>query len=100
MFDCLQYCTLRFAASSRRRLRHKPCAELTDSGELSCSNLDSDEDMRLSESDCEESKENADVIDNIPVNLDIYVTRDGTEWIPHNSNVPGRFATRNVFEKQ
>ncbi|GFW05024.1 hypothetical protein TNCV_598181 [Trichonephila clavipes] len=41
--------------------------------EESCSNLDSDEDMRLSENDCEESTESVDVIDNIPVNPDIYV---------------------------
>ncbi|GFT89195.1 uncharacterized protein TNCV_3085711 [Trichonephila clavipes] len=46
----------------------------------------------LSESDCEESEESADVIDNIPVISDSYVTRD---WILHNSNVPGRFVTRN-----
>ncbi|GFW37234.1 hypothetical protein TNCV_5021321 [Trichonephila clavipes] len=52
---------------------------------------DSDEDIRLSESDCEESEESADVIDNIPVNPNVYVARDGNEWIPYNSNVPGRF---------
>ncbi|GFW89901.1 hypothetical protein TNCV_2979971 [Trichonephila clavipes] len=44
----------------------------SDDGELSCSNLDSEEDIRLSESDCEESEESADIIDNIPVNPDIY----------------------------
>ncbi|GFV70970.1 uncharacterized protein TNCV_2355141 [Trichonephila clavipes] len=38
----------------------------------------------MSESDCNESEENADVIDNVPVNPDIYVARDGTEWISHN----------------
>ncbi|GFV24913.1 hypothetical protein TNCV_883791 [Trichonephila clavipes] len=54
---------------------------------------DSDEDVRLNESDCEESEESADVIDNISVNSDIYVAKDGIEGIPHNSNVPGRFAT-------
>ncbi|GFV67036.1 uncharacterized protein TNCV_357211 [Trichonephila clavipes] len=43
----------------------------SDGGELSCSNLDSDEDIRLSESDCEESGESADEIENIPVNRDI-----------------------------
>ncbi|GFT90693.1 hypothetical protein TNCV_4074711 [Trichonephila clavipes] len=32
----------------------------SDGGGLSCSNLDSDEDIRLSESDCEESEESAD----------------------------------------
>ncbi|GFW63820.1 uncharacterized protein TNCV_3744251 [Trichonephila clavipes] len=69
----------------------------SDAGELSCSNLDSDEDIRLSESDCEESEEIADIIDNIPVNSDIYVARDGTEWIQRNSYVPGRFVTRNVL---
>ncbi|GFX74957.1 uncharacterized protein TNCV_1845291 [Trichonephila clavipes] len=58
-------------------------------------NKESDEDIRLSES---ESKESADEIDNISVNTDIYVTRNGTEWIPHNSNVPGRFATPNVLQ--
>ncbi|GFT16488.1 uncharacterized protein TNCV_281251 [Trichonephila clavipes] len=64
---------------------------------LSCYNLNSDEDARLSESDSEESEESADVIDNIPVNPAIYVARDATEWISHNSNVPGRFATRYVL---
>ncbi|GFX58234.1 hypothetical protein TNCV_4049921 [Trichonephila clavipes] len=42
----------------------------SNDGELSCSNLGSDEDIRLSESDCEESEENADIIDNIPENHD------------------------------
>ncbi|GFW22584.1 hypothetical protein TNCV_1478811 [Trichonephila clavipes] len=56
----------------------------SDDGELSYSNLDSDEEIRLSESDYGESEEKADVIDNIPVNPDIYVVREGTEWIPHN----------------
>ncbi|GFW12529.1 uncharacterized protein TNCV_817811 [Trichonephila clavipes] len=46
----------------------------SDGGELSCSNLDSDEDIRLNESDCEESVENADIIDNIPVNADTYIS--------------------------
>ncbi|GFU45976.1 transposable element Tcb1 transposase [Trichonephila clavipes] len=36
-----------------------------DGDGLSCSNLDSDEDIRLSESDCEESEESVDIIDNI-----------------------------------
>ncbi|GFX25468.1 hypothetical protein TNCV_1998691 [Trichonephila clavipes] len=31
--------------------------------------------------------------DNIPVNPDIYVVRDDTDWIPHITNVPGRFMT-------
>ncbi|GFS91932.1 uncharacterized protein TNCV_1931081 [Trichonephila clavipes] len=54
--------------------------------------------IRLNESDCEEFEVNADVIDNIPVNADIYVTRDDTDWIPHNSNVPGRFTPINVLQ--
>ncbi|GFY18895.1 transposable element Tcb2 transposase [Trichonephila clavipes] len=58
----------------------------------------SDEDIKVNENDCEESEESADVIDNIPVNPNIYVTRDGTEWIPYNINVPGRFETRNVLQ--
>ncbi|GFV58887.1 hypothetical protein TNCV_1825951 [Trichonephila clavipes] len=56
---------------------------LLDSGELSCSNLDSDEGIRLSESDFEKLEERADVIDNSPVILDIFVARDGTEWPYH-----------------
>ncbi|GFT89773.1 uncharacterized protein TNCV_1665441 [Trichonephila clavipes] len=48
-----------------------------DGGELFCCNLDSDEDKRLSETDCEESEESATEIDNIPVNPDVYVTRKG-----------------------
>ncbi|GFT11696.1 hypothetical protein TNCV_264831 [Trichonephila clavipes] len=52
-----------------------------DNGELcvcvcvSCSTLDSDEGIRLNESDCEESEESADVFNNIPVNPDIYVSK-------------------------
>ncbi|GFT07612.1 uncharacterized protein TNCV_4045671 [Trichonephila clavipes] len=65
----------------------------SDGGQLSCSNLDSVKDIRLSDSDCEESEESADIIDNIPVNIDIYIAKDGPEWIPHNRNVPGKFAT-------
>ncbi|GFV65230.1 hypothetical protein TNCV_4572301 [Trichonephila clavipes] len=61
----------------------------SDGDELSCTNINSDEDIRLRESDCEESEENADIIENIPVNLDLYIDRDDTEGIPHNSNVPG-----------
>ncbi|GFW33304.1 uncharacterized protein TNCV_2859811 [Trichonephila clavipes] len=53
----------------------------SESGELSCCNLDSDEVIRLSESDCEESEKSVDVIDNIPVNPDIQVARNGTECI-------------------
>ncbi|GFV36588.1 hypothetical protein TNCV_2261071 [Trichonephila clavipes] len=68
-----------------------------DGDELSCSNLNSDEDIRLSKSNCEESKKSSEEIDNIAVNLDIYVTRYETEWILYNNNVPGRFATRNVL---
>ncbi|GFW19157.1 uncharacterized protein TNCV_254841 [Trichonephila clavipes] len=63
------------------------------------SNLDSDEDVRLNQSDCKESEEKTDIIDYIPVNTDIYIARDGTEWIPHNSNVLGRFVTRNVLQQ-
>ncbi|GFU93387.1 uncharacterized protein TNCV_1861171 [Trichonephila clavipes] len=48
----------------------------SDDGELSCSNLYSDEDIRLIESDYEEFEESADEIDNIPVNPDIYVVRE------------------------
>ncbi|GFX56602.1 uncharacterized protein TNCV_3954291 [Trichonephila clavipes] len=40
----------------------------------------SDEDIRLSESDCEKSEESADVIDTIPVNPDIYVSRAQIEF--------------------
>ncbi|PRD30374.1 UNVERIFIED_CONTAM: hypothetical protein NCL1_26588 [Trichonephila clavipes] len=47
----------------------------SDGGELSCSNLDSDEDIELNESDYEESEESADEIDSIPANKDIYVVR-------------------------
>ncbi|GFV81824.1 hypothetical protein TNCV_1057131 [Trichonephila clavipes] len=66
----------------------------SNSGQLSYSNLDSDEYIRLSESDCKASKR-AD--ENIPVNLDIYAARESTEWITHDSNAPGRFSTQNVL---
>ncbi|GFU42170.1 histone-lysine N-methyltransferase SETMAR [Trichonephila clavipes] len=42
----------------------------SNGGELSCFNLDIN--IRLSEKDCEEYKESADEIDNIPVNPDTY----------------------------
>ncbi|GFU36511.1 hypothetical protein TNCV_796141 [Trichonephila clavipes] len=44
----------------------------------------SDEVIRLSESYYEESEESTDIIDNIPVNSDVYVAKDGAKWIPHN----------------
>ncbi|GFV76146.1 hypothetical protein TNCV_4672351 [Trichonephila clavipes] len=46
-----------------------------DSGELSCFNLDSDEDIRLYENDSYslESEESPDEINNFPVTLDIYI---------------------------
>ncbi|GFT52529.1 hypothetical protein TNCV_14921 [Trichonephila clavipes] len=65
----------------------------SDSDDLSCSYLDFDEDLKLTESDCEKSDESADVIDKIPVNPNIYVSRNDTKWIPHNNNFLGRFAT-------
>ncbi|GFV45618.1 hypothetical protein TNCV_127621 [Trichonephila clavipes] len=52
-----------------------------------------DEDIGLNERDCDESEESSHVIDNTPVNPDIYVTRDSTESIPCNSIVPGRLVT-------
>ncbi|GFX82296.1 uncharacterized protein TNCV_973081 [Trichonephila clavipes] len=51
----------------------------SDGDELSYSYLDSNKFLRLSESDCEESEDSTNEKDNIPVNPDIYVTRDGTE---------------------
>ncbi|GFS83163.1 hypothetical protein TNCV_1287491 [Trichonephila clavipes] len=51
----------------------------SNGGELSCLNLNSDEDIRLNESDCNESEESGDEVDNAPVNSDIYVIRDGAE---------------------
>ncbi|GFV42149.1 uncharacterized protein TNCV_3163811 [Trichonephila clavipes] len=70
-----------------------------DGGKLSCSNLDSNKYILLRESDCEESEERADVIDNIPVNPDIFVAGDSPDSIQHNSNIPGRFVTRNVLRQ-
>ncbi|GFT30949.1 uncharacterized protein TNCV_1683231 [Trichonephila clavipes] len=46
----------------------------SDGGELCCSNLDSDKDIRFRESDYEESKESGYEINNIPVNPDIYMS--------------------------
>ncbi|GFV58856.1 hypothetical protein TNCV_1260831 [Trichonephila clavipes] len=42
-------------------------------------NLDANEDIRLNESDYEESKDSADVVENIPINLDICVASDDAE---------------------
>ncbi|GFV29093.1 hypothetical protein TNCV_4601251 [Trichonephila clavipes] len=39
--------------------------------------------IRLSESDYEESEESADIIDNNPVNPDLYIFTDVTEGITH-----------------
>ncbi|GFV67377.1 uncharacterized protein TNCV_3671321 [Trichonephila clavipes] len=47
--------------------------------ELFCSNLYSEEGIRLPESDCEESEESSDEIDFIPVNSDINVSKDEAE---------------------
>ncbi|GFT75433.1 hypothetical protein TNCV_3394231 [Trichonephila clavipes] len=69
----------------------------SDGGGMPCSNLDSDDDIRLSECYSEGSEESADVNDNILIRYGIYVARDGTEWIMHNSNFPDRFTTRNVL---
>ncbi|GFW90195.1 transposable element Tcb1 transposase [Trichonephila clavipes] len=69
------------------------------------SSVDSDE-VRLSESDdCEESDESVDIIDYIPVNPDIYIARDGTEWIAHNSSFLAdlrleMFCDKAVFQPQ
>ncbi|GFU81490.1 hypothetical protein TNCV_4926211 [Trichonephila clavipes] len=41
----------------------------SDSDEMSSSNLDSDEHLRLSGSDCKEYEERRDIIDNIPVSV-------------------------------
>ncbi|GFW38446.1 hypothetical protein TNCV_1332991 [Trichonephila clavipes] len=71
----------------------------SDGGELSCSNVASDEGQRLSDSHCKESEGSADEIDHIPVNSDIYGARDGTEGIPHSGKVLDRFAIRNVFRQ-
>ncbi|GFY06186.1 hypothetical protein TNCV_3108651 [Trichonephila clavipes] len=70
-------------------------------GEASCSNLDSDEDIRFSENDCEESEESVDIIDNILVTSDIYIymARVDTERISHDSTAPGKFAIRNVLQQ-
>ncbi|GFT38304.1 uncharacterized protein TNCV_2638661 [Trichonephila clavipes] len=54
---------------------------------------------RLNEIDCEVSEESVNVINNIPINTDAYVARDDTEWIPHNSNDSGIFATRNALRQ-
>ncbi|GFS63349.1 hypothetical protein TNCV_2308811 [Trichonephila clavipes] len=45
----------------------------SDGRKLSSSNLDSDEDIRLREGDCEESEESAGEVDNIPVNPYMYL---------------------------
>ncbi|GFV97560.1 uncharacterized protein TNCV_2040681 [Trichonephila clavipes] len=68
----------------------------SDGGELFCSSFDSDE-RRLRENTVNESEESADEIDNIPVNPGVYVSRVNTEWLHHNSSVPGRFAIRNAL---
>ncbi|GFV57732.1 uncharacterized protein TNCV_4463301 [Trichonephila clavipes] len=59
----------------------------------------SDEDISLSDGDCEESEESADEINNNTANPDIYDARDGTEWIPHNNKVPGRFTKQDVLRQ-
>ncbi|GFV29014.1 hypothetical protein TNCV_749691 [Trichonephila clavipes] len=73
------------------------CAWMAADGAVSCTR--SDENIRLSKVDCKESEESADLIDNIPLKPDIYVAKDDKECIPHNSNVPGRFATKQQSSK-
>ncbi|GFX33616.1 transposable element Tc3 transposase [Trichonephila clavipes] len=83
-------------ANSLRELSEKE----SDDDELFCSNSDSDEDIRLSKSDCEESEESVDEIDEIPVNPNLYVARGGIEWVLHISKVPRDpkcFATKQWF---
>lgn len=48
---------------------------------------------------CKKSEESADEIDTIPVNPDICVARDGTEWMLQNGNVPDRFANPNELKQ-
>ncbi|GFT99751.1 hypothetical protein TNCV_1141231 [Trichonephila clavipes] len=72
---------------------------LREISENVCESDDSDEDTRFSESYCEESEESACIIDNISINSDIHIAREGTEWIQHNSNVPDRFATKQWSDK-
>ncbi|GFV30927.1 hypothetical protein TNCV_4013611 [Trichonephila clavipes] len=60
---------------------------------------DSDEDISLNERDYEDSEESVELIENIPINSDKYITSDSTKLVPHNSNVPGRFATLNVLRR-
>ncbi|GFX20391.1 hypothetical protein TNCV_3487491 [Trichonephila clavipes] len=63
-----------------------------DGGELSCSNLDSDEDIRFRESDCEESEENADEFDHIPCRTKIaelisYGWIAALQWVPSHVGI-------------
>ncbi|GFU36250.1 hypothetical protein TNCV_558961 [Trichonephila clavipes] len=59
--------------------------------------LDSDEDIRLSKSDCGEFEKSAEEIDNISVNPEIYVARDGTKWILHNGILAVDGAERKTY---
>ncbi|GFW48842.1 hypothetical protein TNCV_3900401 [Trichonephila clavipes] len=61
---------------------------LRNISENESASLDSDEIMRLNERDCEESDESEDVIDDTPVNPDIYVARDGAECNSKVTNCP------------
>ncbi|GFW82741.1 hypothetical protein TNCV_3493111 [Trichonephila clavipes] len=54
------------ALNSRRYSTSEISKNESNGGELSCCNLNSDEDISLRESDCEESEERVDIIDNIP----------------------------------
>ncbi|GFV56213.1 hypothetical protein TNCV_3266201 [Trichonephila clavipes] len=89
----LFYCNLKLYTSKKTPFifLREISAIGSDGGELPCSNFDSDEDIRLTESDIKDYEE-SDVIDNISV-----IPKGGTEWIPHNGNFRDRFATRNVL---
>ncbi|GFV30281.1 hypothetical protein TNCV_97561 [Trichonephila clavipes] len=89
----------RFATRNLLRQNRELSENDSDGGELSCSYLDSDEDIKLSEGDCKISEERANAIDITPANPDIYMSLGGTEWIPHISSVPVKFATRNVLRQ-
>ncbi|GFS74683.1 hypothetical protein TNCV_3978161 [Trichonephila clavipes] len=62
----------------------------SDSAELPCSNLESDEDIRLRETDCEESEESADIIDNIPCR---FWSFKSSEFDPNGKKRKGRPVT-------
>ncbi|GFX78815.1 hypothetical protein TNCV_1919481 [Trichonephila clavipes] len=72
----------------------------SDDGELSCCNLDSEKDIRLSESDCEEHEERAEEIDNNLIAFATILDLKKTGLCPPYPSIHGRKLVAGVVESR